>query len=64
MATVLILEDDPDLAELYRRSLADAGHRVVGVEGHPRDVLGRPEAPDLIILDERLGAISGLRALP
>lgn len=66
MARVLILEDDPDLAELYRRSLADAGHHVLGVEGDPRELRVHPlqERPDLIILDERLGAASGLSAVP
>jgi DNA-binding response OmpR family regulator len=66
MAKVLILEDDPDLAELYRRSLADAGHQVLGVNKSPREILARPpaEAPDLIILDERLGPASGLSVVP
>jgi len=66
MAQVLILENDPDIAELYRRALAEAGHRVLAVEADPLDVLSGPprEKPDIIILDERLGSESGLRAVP
>jgi DNA-binding response OmpR family regulator len=64
MARILILEDDPDIAELYRASLAEAGHDVVGVSASPGDAVARPVAPDLILLDERLGRDSGTRAIP
>lgn len=64
MARILILEDDPDIAELYRMSLAGAGHDVVGVHAHPRDAVRRGGSADVILLDERLGSVSGTRAIP
>jgi DNA-binding response OmpR family regulator len=70
MARILILEDEADIAELYRREFEDRGHQVLGIFDDPEDVLkpcdeaaGRP-APELIVLDERLGSISGVKYLP
>jgi len=63
MAKVLILEDDPDIAELYRQCLVNAGYDVVGVGDDPLRAMAGP-APDVILLDERLGALSGSRAIP
>jgi DNA-binding response OmpR family regulator len=62
MANILIVEDEADIAELYRMFLESAGHIIVGTYGDPRDALervGMLAAPDLVILDERLGARSG-----
>lgn len=63
MPKVLILEDDPDIAELYRLSLVNAGFEVVGVGVDPTQAAAGP-APDLILLDERLGRHSGTLAIP
>jgi len=62
MASILIVEDEPDIAELYRLFLEAAEHRIVGIYADPIEALaqvGPNGAPDLVILDERLGAHSG-----
>jgi len=60
MADILIIEDEADLAELYRLILEDRGHRVVGLHEDPQAaLLGSPPSVDLILLDERLGRLSG-----
>jgi two-component system response regulator VanR len=71
MARILIIEDEPDVADLYRLTLEIEGHEVVAVHQDPREILpGRAETadslpePDLIILDERLKGLSGTEYLP
>ena len=62
MARILIVEDESDIAELYRMSLESASHQVVGIFADPIEALaqaGLHGVPDLVILDERLGARSG-----
>jgi len=62
MASIMIVEDEADIAELYRLFLESAGHRVVGTYADPIEALsqvGLQGAPDLVILDERLGVRSG-----
>ena len=62
MASILIVEDEPDIAELYRMFLEAASHQIVGIYADPIEALaqaGLKGAPDLVILDERLGVLSG-----
>jgi DNA-binding response OmpR family regulator len=62
MAKILVIEDNADLAEIYRLSLEAAGHEVIGVFEEPDLAVARsdPSDPaDLVILDERLGGRSG-----
>ncbi|MBV8878403.1 MAG: response regulator [Planctomycetaceae bacterium] len=62
MANILIVEDEADIAELYRLFLEGAGHRILGVYADPIEALaqqGRMRELDLVILDERLGVRSG-----
>jgi len=62
MAKILIVEDEPDIGELYRLSLEAAGHSIVGLYADPARALDEAttlSAPDLVILDERLGDNSG-----
>ena len=60
MARIVVIEDDPDQAELYRMALEGAGHEVVLLDD-VRDVAGEVHA---VILDERLGGRSGSALIP
>lgn len=67
MARILIVEDEPDLGELYRLALESAGHTVLGIYADPATPLTQQNsfpAPDLVILDERLGVRSGTSFVP
>lgn len=65
MGRVLIIEDEVDQAELYRMALEGAGHEVVGlVSTFEAPSLRKAKAPDLVILDERLGGRSGSALIP
>lgn len=61
MSRILVVEDESDLAELYRLHLVERGHQVLGPFADPRDSLPPSAAGpvDLILLDERLGLQSG-----
>jgi DNA-binding response OmpR family regulator len=58
---VLVVEDDPDIAELVARYLERAGYAVERVSSG-RDALDavRAKAPDLIVLDVMLPHVDGL----
>ncbi len=69
MSKILIFEDETDIAELYRMELEGRGHEVIGIHIDPDEVLQPREgltlvlSPDLILLDERLGNLSGVKYL-
>ncbi len=59
--SILIIEDDPDIAELVRYNLERERFRVrVAVSGEAGLDLVRSEPPDLIILDLGLPGVQGL----
>lgn len=65
MARILILEDEDDIGELYRLTLEAQGHEVVGVYAEPEAAISEAAgAPELVIVDERLGLRSGTAWLP
>jgi DNA-binding response OmpR family regulator len=61
MSRVLVVEDDPDIAELIRHYLVKARHEV-DVVASGRDALTRvrDDRPDVLILDLMLPEMSGL----
>jgi DNA-binding response OmpR family regulator len=68
---VLVIEDDPSVAEMYRlRLVADGYEVVIGGDGEEGVQLAVSGAPDFIYLDLRLPKLDGfevlarLRAIP
>ena len=62
--TVMIIEDEPDAAELFAEMMRLNGHRVLKTySGAPAMTLIEQEKPDLIILDIMMPGISGLDVL-
>jgi DNA-binding response OmpR family regulator len=67
MPGIVIIEDEGDLADLYRMALEGAGYRVLGTFDDPGIPLLHPPPqldPDVIILDERLKGLSGMAFMP
>ena len=61
MSRLLVVEDDPDIAELLRHYLERAGHEVrVLTQGTDATTRVREEQPDLVILDRMLPGLDGL----
>jgi DNA-binding response OmpR family regulator len=64
MATILLVEDALDLAQVVARELTTAGYRVIHAADGPRALaLQRAEHPDLLILDWMLPGMDGLEVL-
>jgi len=64
MATILIVEDNPDSMKLFRAVLAARGHSVIGLTGGEglEDAV-RASAPALILLDIQLPGEDGFQLL-
>lgn len=60
IATVLVVEDDPSLRDLYRQTLLASGYRVmVAGDGLTALALLEEQKPDVVILDLALPRVSG-----
>jgi two-component system phosphate regulon response regulator PhoB len=60
-AQVLVVEDDPDIRELLRVNLAQAGHQVAGVgDAESAKAAVRAAMPDLMLIDWMLPGLSGI----
>jgi two-component system phosphate regulon response regulator PhoB len=60
MASVLVIEDNPDIVEILRYNLGQAGHEVrVAVTGRDGLRLAREERPDIVLLDLMLPDMPG-----
>lgn len=61
---VMIIEDEPDAAEIFAEMMRLSGYRVLKTySGTPAMTLIRQEKPDAIILDLMLPGVSGLEVL-
>jgi DNA-binding response OmpR family regulator len=61
---ILVVEDEPDLVELYRKELEDEGFKVITATDGERAVdLTKKALPDLVVLDIRINKIFGLEVL-
>lgn len=59
MPKILVVEDEPPIAELVRRALDGAGYEVAHAEdGNEAIAMVAAEAPDLILMDINLGEFS------
>ncbi len=62
--TVMIIEDEPDAAELFAEMMRLNGYRVLKTySGTPALALVEQERPDLIILDIMMPGVSGIDVL-
>ena len=64
MKTILVADDDKNLALLYQQELADEGYRVE-VVNDGRQAIERvtQDPPDVLVLDIRMPGIDGIEAL-
>ena len=61
---ILVIDDREELLTLLRMLLEDADYRVaVSLDGSEVAEMARTDPPDLIVLDLRLGGVSGLDVL-
>ena len=63
-AKVLVIDDDKDLRYSLRRALAGLGHAVIEADsGETGVVAAKREQPDVILLDNRMGGMTGIETL-
>ena len=61
MATILIIDDDPKLIDMLRRTLAYEGYRVLtATDGHQALAKAQVERPDLVVLDWLMPGLDGI----
>jgi two-component system response regulator MprA len=64
MATILVVDDHPDLREVLVRMLEMHGHTVAGCEsGESALQLLAGSTPDVMVVDERMSGLSGLEVV-
>ena len=64
MALVLVVDDEPDIRDLVRINLEQAGHRVVtAADGDEALASVRREPPDALFLDVRMPGTDGWTVL-
>src|SRR5919204_178525 len=64
MGLVLVVDDEPDIRELVRVNLEQAGHRVLtAADGAEALACVREETPDALFLDVRMPGIDGWAVL-
>lgn len=63
--SILIVEDDPDLAEVYKTLLSQQTRYSVALARNGEEALKQAEAhtPDLVLLDLRMPVMSGIEFL-
>ncbi len=61
---IVVADDEPDMREYFRRSLARLGHQVVGAARDGRELVEQCRAlcPDLVITDVTMPELDGIAA--
>ena len=63
-AKILVIDDDKDLRYSLRRALAVLGHNVIEADSGESGVISaKREQPDVILLDNRMGGMTGIETL-
>jgi CheY-like chemotaxis protein len=61
VATILLVEHDPDECVLYERELSGEGHRVVVARDGPQALAACEDAaPDLVVMDVSMPGMDGI----
>lgn len=64
MSKILIVEDEPNLLELYTKEMQDEGYEVLtAMDGEVALDLVKKQLPDLVILDIKIRKMDGLKVL-
>ena len=64
MATILLVEDEPNQSRLYRMELEDEGYHVISAsDGREALQAVEGERPDLVVLDLHMPGMDGVEAL-
>lgn len=64
MPKILLVEDEPNLLELYKEELQDEGYEVLTtMDGEDAVLSTKKNLPDLVILDIKIKKLHGLEAL-
>ncbi|MBA2660730.1 MAG: response regulator [Bradymonadaceae bacterium] len=64
MAFILVADDMPELREVYKRHLEDAGHRVItAINGAAAIDAALELGPELILMDIEMPELDGISAL-
>jgi DNA-binding response OmpR family regulator len=64
MATILVVDDEPDVVEIVRFRLERDGHTVVSAADGPTGLVSAfTRSPDLVILDVMMPGIDGFEVL-
>jgi DNA-binding response OmpR family regulator len=64
MNRILVIDDDPSIRLLYSDELREEGYDVIEEgDGMKALQLIRGESPDLVVLDAKLGRVSGIEVL-
>ena len=64
MPTILIVEDEENLRELYQDELGQEGYDVLlAVDGKEAIEMSQQHAPDLVVMDVRMPRMDGIEAM-
>ncbi|MDH4223502.1 MAG: response regulator [candidate division Zixibacteria bacterium] len=64
MYKILLVEDEPNLLELYKEELQEEGYEIIStMDGEDAVLKTKKELPDLVVLDIKIKKLQGLEVL-